>query len=136
MDIRPIRTEADHEAALRQIDSLMDATPGSKDEALLEVLSTLVEAYEEKHFPIEAPDPIEAIKFRMEQRGFEQKDLARLLKSPARASEVLRKKRPLTIEMVRRLHREWQIPLESLVPPYRLARPKTVDKAKRQRRRV
>ncbi len=136
MDIRPIRTEADYEAALRQVDALMDAALGSKEEAALEVLSTLVEAYEEKNYPIEAPDPIEAIKFRMEQRGFEQKDLARVLRSPARASEVLRKRRHLTIDMVRRLHREWHIPLESLMAPYKLTRPKSGLKATAQRRRA
>lgn len=136
MEIHPIKTEADYEAALRQIDALMDAAPGTKEEATLEVLATLVEAYEEKKFPIEAPDPIEAIKFRMEQRGLEQKDLARLFHSPARASEILRKRRHLTIEMVRKLNREWQIPLESLVAPYKLTRPKIIARAKGQRRRA
>ena len=136
MDIRPLKTEVDYEAALRRVDALMDAAPGSKEEAELDILSTLVESYEENNFPIDPPDPIAAIRFRMEQQGLEQKDLARLFRSPARASEVLHKKRHLTIDMVRKLHREWRIPLESLVAAYKLARPKAALAAKAQRRRA
>ena len=136
MDIRPIKTKADYEAALHRIETLMDAATGSKAEAELDILATLVEAYEEHNFPIDPPDPIAAIKFRMEQQGLEQRDLARLFRSPARASEVLRKKRHLTIDMVRKLHREWQIPLESLVAAYKLASPKATLITKPQRRRA
>ena len=115
MNIRPIRTDEDHAVALRRIDALMDAEPGSPGGDELDVLVTLVEAYEDRHFPIDDPDPLAAIQFRMEQMGLTRRDLEPLLGSRGRVSEVLNGRRALSIQMIRRLHRELGIPLESLV---------------------
>jgi len=115
MKIQPIRTDADHAAALRRIDGLMDARPGTPEADELDVLATLVEAYEDRHFPIDDPDPLAAIEFRMEQLGLSRKDLEPLLGSRGRVSEILNGRRSLSLEMIRRLHRELDIPLESLV---------------------
>ena len=115
MDIQPIRTQADHEAAVARIAELMSAAAGSPEGDELEVLATLVEAYEQKHFPIEAADPIEAINFRIEQLGLARKDLEPYLGSRHRVSEVLNRQRGLSIEMIRRLHDGLKIPLEVLV---------------------
>ena len=115
MEIRPIRTEADHRRALKAIERLWNARPGTAQYDRLDVLATLVAAYEEKHHPIEAPDPIEAIRFRMEQLGLERKDLERYLGSRSRVSEVLSRKRRLSLRMIRSLHRELGIPAESLL---------------------
>jgi len=115
MQIRPIRTDADHAAALLRIDQLMDAEPGTPEADELDVLATLVEAYEDRHFPIADPDPLAAIQFRMEQLGLTRKDLEPLLGSRGRVSEVLNGRRALSLQMIRRLHRELGIPLESLV---------------------
>jgi len=118
MDIRPIRTVADHEAALAEIERLWHAAPGTSDHDRLEVLGTLVSAYEDREYPIEAPDPIEALKLYMEQQGKTQADLAMLLGSRSRASELLNRKRCLTMEMAWKLHTEWRIPAASLIRPY------------------
>jgi HTH-type transcriptional regulator/antitoxin HigA len=115
MQIRPIRTEADHAAALRRIDRLMDAEPGTPEADELDVLATLVEAYEDRHFPIGDPDPLAAIQFRMEQLGLSRKDLEPMLGSRGRVSEVLNGRRALSLQMIRRLNRDLGIPLESLV---------------------
>ena len=115
MTIRPIRNASDHESALKRIQALMSAKPGTDDGDELDVLATLVEAYEAKHFPIEPADPIEAIKFRMEQMGLERKDLEPLIGSRARVSEVLNKRRGLSLKMIRALHKELDIPLEALI---------------------
>jgi HTH-type transcriptional regulator/antitoxin HigA len=115
MKIQPIRTDADHAAALRRIDSLMDARAGTPEADELDVLATLVEAYEDRHFPVADPDPLAAILFRMEQLGLTRKDLEPLLGSRGRVSEVLNGRRALSLQMIRRLHRELEIPLESLV---------------------
>lgn len=115
MEIRPIKTEADYEAALQEIESLMTAEPHAPEGDRLEVLVTLVEAYEAKHFPLDLPDPVEAIKFVMEQRNLTVKDLVPLIGKPNRVYEILNRKRPLTLEMIRRLHRELGIPAESLI---------------------
>jgi len=115
MKIRPIRTDEDHAAALRRIDRLMDSEPGSPEGDELDVLATLVEAYEDRHFPIDDPDPLTAIQFRMDQMGLTRKDLEPLLGSRGRVSEVLNGRRALSIQMIRRLNRELGIPLESLV---------------------
>ena len=115
MNITPIKTARDYDRALRRIEQLMDATPGTKNGDGLDVLTTLVEAYEAKHQAICPPDPIEAIKFRMDQLGMTRKDLEAMLGGRGRVSEILTKKRGLSLEMIRRLHRELQIPLESLV---------------------
>jgi HTH-type transcriptional regulator/antitoxin HigA len=119
--IRPIRSEADYDAALRRIDRLFDARKGSRDGDRLEILLALVAAYEARNWPIEPPDPIDAIRFRMQQAGYTQSDLAKLLGSRSRASEVMRRRRPLTMRMAWRLNREWGIPADSLIRPYRLA---------------
>jgi HTH-type transcriptional regulator/antitoxin HigA len=113
--IKPIRTEADYDAALAEIDTLMDAEPGSPEGDRLDILVTLVEAYEARHWHIDPPDPIEAIKLRMQQRGLTRQDLEKVLGSKSRVSEVLNRKRPLTLDMIRRLHDLWGIPAESLI---------------------
>lgn len=115
MDIRPIRTERDHERALRRIETLMDAELGTEEGDELEVLTTLVEAFEEKHFPVDTADPIDAILFRMEQQGLDRKDLEAFIGSRHRVSEILNRKRGLSLEMIRRLHAGLGIPLEVLV---------------------
>ena len=115
MEIRPIKTEADHEAALQEIESLMTAKPNTPEGDRLEVLVTLVEAYEAKHFPLDLPDPVEAIKFVMEQRNLTVKDLVPMIGKPNRVYEVLNRMRPLTLKMIRRLHRDLGIPAESLI---------------------
>lgn len=120
MNIRPIKNEKDYAQALEHIESLMDAKPNTPQMDELEVLTTLVEAYEEQHHKIEAPDPIEAIKFRMEQEGLKQKDLVPIVGSKSRVSEILNRKRKLTIEMIRNLHKQLHIPIESLFVDYKI----------------
>jgi HTH-type transcriptional regulator/antitoxin HigA len=117
MNIRPIRTENDYKAALRELSSYFDnePSPGTEDGDRFEILATLVEAYETKHFPIDAADPIEAIRFRMEQGGLTVKDLVPSIGQPNRVYEVLNRKRGLTVEMIRNLHRNLGIPAESLI---------------------
>ena len=115
MDIRPIRTKRDYERALRRIETLMDADPDSDEGDELEVLATLVDVYEEKHFPVGAADPVEAILFRMDQQGLERKDLEPFIGSRHRVSEVLNRKRGLSLDMIRRLHAGLGIPLQVLV---------------------
>jgi len=121
MDIKPIRTPADHATALKEIERLWDkARPGTPDGDSFEVLSALVDAYERKHIKIPAPDPIAAIRFRMEQEGLTTKDLLPIFKTRARASEVMAKKRRLNLPMIRRLHARLSIPIECLVQDYKL----------------
>jgi HTH-type transcriptional regulator/antitoxin HigA len=115
MDIRPIRTRRDHAAALRRIEELMDAATGTAESDELDILATLVQAYEDRHFPIDDPHPLDAIRFRMEQLGLTRKDLEPLLGARGRVSEVLNGRRALSLQMIRRLNRELGIPLESLV---------------------
>lgn len=117
MDIRPIHTDADYKATLKEISALMEADPelGTPDGDRLDVLTTLVQAFEAKHFPITAPDPVEAIKFRMEQSGLSVKDLEPLIGKPNRVYEVLNRRRPLTLAMIRRLHQGLGIPAEVLI---------------------
>jgi HTH-type transcriptional regulator / antitoxin HigA len=103
MQIHPIRTEQDHEMAVRRIEKLIGAVPGSAEGDELDILATLVDAYEAKHHAIDAPDPVTAIEFRMEQQGLSRKDLEPLIGSRARVSEILTRKRSLTLNMVRRL---------------------------------
>ena len=119
MNIKPIKTQEDYNAILSQIEKLMDAKPNTPQMDELEVLTTLVEAYEKQHYKIDAPDPIEAIKFRMEQEGLKQKDLVPIVGSKSIVSEILNKKRKLTIEMIRNLHKELHIPVESLFLDYK-----------------
>ena len=110
-----IKTEEEHAEALSRVASLMDAKPGSAREAELELWALIVERYEEEQFPIDLPDPVEAIKFRMEQEGLRQKDLAKFFPGKNRVSEVLNHKRPLSLGMIRSLHRGLGIPAEVLL---------------------
>ncbi len=120
MNIKPIKTEADYEAALDEVEQLFDTTPNTPEGDRLEVLTTLIEAYEEKHYPIPSPDPIETILYYMESRGLSRSDLELYIGSRARVSEVLNRKRPLTIYMIRKLHAGLGIPAEILIRPYPL----------------
>ena len=122
MHIKPIKTEANHRAALARIDELWEAEPNTPEADELEVLVTLVDAYEEAHFPIDVPDPIEAIRFRMEQQGLEDKDLVAFLGQRSRVTEVMNRKRGLSITMIRKLHEGLKIPLECLVKEYQLVK--------------
>ena len=117
MEIKPIVTKADHRAALKEIESLMSARLGTPHGDRLDVLVTLVEAWEKKRYPMELPDPIEAIKFRLDQSGLGPKDLVPMIGQLNRVYEVLARKRPLTLQMIRRLHRDLGIPAESLIKP-------------------
>jgi HTH-type transcriptional regulator / antitoxin HigA len=117
MEIKPIVTKADHRAALKEIEALMPARLGTPEGDRLDVLVTLVEAWEKKRYPMELPDPIEAIKFRMGQSGLGPKDLVPMIGQLNRVYEVLARKRPLTLQMIRRLHRDLGIPAESLIKP-------------------
>ena len=118
MDIRPIKTRADHRPALKEVERLMDARPGTPAGDRLEVLTTLVEHYESRHEPIEPPHPIEALRYHMESRGLTRRDLEKYLGSRARVAEVLNRRRPLTIEMIRKLHAGLGISAEVLIRPY------------------
>lgn len=124
MDVRPLRTEADYNWALKEIEQYFEREPkrASPEADRFDVLAALIEGYEAKHWPIEAPDPVDAIRLRMEQLGYTQSDLGRLLGSRSRASEIMNRKRVLTIEQAHRLHREWNIPAEALLQPYALKR--------------
>ncbi len=115
MDPKIIKTKAEYQSALEHLEGLMDAEPGSPEENQLELWSLLVEQYEKEHIPIGPPDPIEAIKFRMDQMGLKQKDLAEFISGKSKVSEVLNRKRSLSLTMIRQLHRHLQIPAEVLV---------------------
>lgn len=118
MEIKPIRTKADYRAALKEIETLMSAHTDTPEGERLDVLATLVEAYEKKHYRLDLPDPVEAIKFRMEQSGLGPKDLVPMIGQINRVYEVLSRKRPLTLQMIRRLHRDLGIPAESLIKEF------------------
>jgi HTH-type transcriptional regulator/antitoxin HigA len=115
MNIKPIRNKRDYEAALHAIEPLMSAKRNTPEGDLLDVLVTLIEAYEARHFPLDLPDPVEAIKFMMEQRNLTAKDLVPFIGKTNRVYEVLNRKRPLTMAMVWKLHSELGIPAESLI---------------------
>lgn len=117
IDIRPIRNERDYSWALAEIEKYFDREPaaGTPAAARFDILAALIEGYEAKHWPIEAPDAVSAIKFRMQQRGWTQQDLAKLLGSKSRASEILARKRGLTLAQAYKLNRDWQIPAEALL---------------------
>ena len=123
MDIRPIRTEEDYKAALREVSAYCDnePEPGTPDGDRFEILVTLVEAYEAKHYPIDLPDPVEAIKFRMEQAGLSAKDLVPAIGRLNRVYEILSRKRPLTLSMIWKLHQKLGIPAECLIQPPKAA---------------
>jgi HTH-type transcriptional regulator/antitoxin HigA len=117
--LRPIRTEADHQAALAEIERLWGAKLGTPDGDRLDVLATLIDAYEAERDPMDPPDPIDAIRFRMEQQGLTRKDLERVLGTRTRVSEILNRKRSLSIGMIRRLHAELGISADVLIRPTR-----------------
>ena len=119
MTIKPIKTKKDYHNALVRLELIFDAKKGSREGDELEILGILIEKYEDEHFPIEFPDPIEAIKFRMEQMGYNQTDLANVVGLKSRASEILNKKRKLTLEMIRLLHTSLNIPTEVLIQAYK-----------------
>ncbi|MHA6281174.1 helix-turn-helix domain-containing protein [Salinimicrobium sp. CAU 1759] len=118
MKIKPIRNEQDYQKALERLEVIFDAKRGTEEGDELEILSILIDNYENEHFPIGMPDPIEAIKFRMEQMGMKQKDLAEVFGFKSRVSEILNKKRKLTLEMVRKLNTTLHIPTEVLIQDY------------------
>lgn len=124
VNVRPIRTERDYETALAEVEALMNARTGTAEGDRLEVLSTLVEAYEAQHHSIEAPDPIALVEFVMEQRGLERSDLGEFLGPRGRVSEVLGKRRALSLTMIRKLNAGLGLPASALVKPYRLKPPK------------
>ena len=115
MDIRPLKTEVDYQAALKEIEMLMHAAADTPEGDRLDVLVTLVEAYEAKHYPLDLPDPVEAIKFTMEQKGLTVKDLEPMIGRSNRVYEILNHTRPLTLKMIWRLHKGLGIPAESLI---------------------
>ncbi|WP_425389607.1 helix-turn-helix domain-containing protein [Ekhidna sp.] len=116
--MKVIKTEKDYLAALKQLDELFDAEENSSDGEKAELLMILIEDYEERNYPVDPPDPIEAIKFRMEQSGMKNKDLAQVIGYKSRVSEILTKKRKLTLKMIRNLHDKMNIPYESLMTEY------------------
>lgn len=118
MEIKPIKTEYDYNQALERLEIIFDAKNGSSEGDELEVLGILIDQYENEHFPIGLPDPIEAIKFRMEQMGYNQNDLADIVGLKSRASEILNRKRKLSLEMIRQLHERLHIPTDVLIQAY------------------
>ena len=120
INIKPIKTEADYDIALARVNDLMDAKPDSPEGDELDVLVTLIEKYEALHYPIDAPNPIEAIRFRMDQYDLIDKDLIPYIGQSGRVSEILSFKRKLTLSMIRKLHSGLKIPTESLIQDYEL----------------
>ncbi|MGA9639197.1 helix-turn-helix domain-containing protein [Flavobacterium sp.] len=118
MEIKPIKTENDYHQALQRLEIIFDAKNGSPEGDELEVLGILIEKYENEKFPISLPDPIEAIKFRMAQMGYNQNDLANIVGLKSRASEILNRKRKLSLEMIRQLHERLHIPTDVLIQTY------------------
>jgi HTH-type transcriptional regulator / antitoxin HigA len=124
MKLKPIKTVSDYEAALKEVERLWNAEDGSEDGDRLEILVTLVEAYEDVHFPMGTPNPIDAIKFRLEQQGLDAKALVGVIGNRTRVYEVLRGDRPLSLAMIRRLNKEFKIPAEVLIQPVVLRKKK------------
>jgi HTH-type transcriptional regulator / antitoxin HigA len=118
MTIKPIKTKKDYEDAIARLEIIFDAKKGSPEGDELEILGMLIDHYENEHFPIGFPDPIEAIKFRMEQLGYNQSDLANVVGLKSRASEILNRKRKLSLEMIRQIHDKLNIPTEVLIQAY------------------
>lgn len=118
MTIKPIKTKKDYLQSMKRLETLFNAKNGTPEGDELELLSILIEQYEESHFPIDFPDPIEAIRFRMEQMGYSQDDLAKIIGLKSRASEILNKKRKLSLKMIRQLHNQLHIPTDILIQPY------------------
>jgi HTH-type transcriptional regulator/antitoxin HigA len=123
MSLRPIKTDVDYQQALAEIEALFEAQPNTLEGDRLDVLTTLVEAYEQKHHPVLPPDPIEALLYHLESRGLTRRDLEPYLGSRARVAEVLNRRRALTMGMIRRLHQGLGLPAEVLIQPYPLSRP-------------
>ena len=121
MEIKPIKTDADYQAALKEIETLMMAAPETPEGEKLDVMVTLIEAYEAKHFPLDLPDPVEAIKFEMERKGLTVKDLEPMIGKSNRVYEILNYKRSLTLKMIWKLHDGLGIPAESLIKPTQLS---------------
>jgi HTH-type transcriptional regulator/antitoxin HigA len=119
-ELKPIRSEADYEAALAEVERLWSAKTGTPDGDHLDVLVTLIDAYEAEHYPMDPPDPIEAIKFRMEQQGLTRKDLEPIIGTRTRVAEVLNRRRGLSIDMIRRLHERLGISADVLIRPSRI----------------
>ena len=118
MKIKPIKKKKDYEQALERLEVIFDAKRGTEEGDELEILGILIDQYENERFPIDLPDPIEAIKFRMEQMGYTQTDLANAIGLKSRASEILNKKRKLSLEMIRQLHDKFNIPTDVLIQAY------------------
>lgn len=118
MKLKPIKNKKDYQQALNRLEIIFDAKKGSKEGDELEILGILLDQYENEHFPIDLPDPIEAIKFRMEQLEYTQTDLAKIVGLKSRASEILSKKRKLSLEMIRQLHEKLNIPTDVLIQSY------------------
>ena len=116
--LKIIKTEAEYKIALEHLDAIFDAKRGTSEGDELELLTLLIDKFEKEHFPIDLPDPIEAIKYRMEQLGYKQKDLADIIGLKSRVSEILNKKRKLTLEMVRKVHQVLNIPTDMLIKEY------------------
>ena len=119
MEINPIRTESDYAVAMRRIERVWGAAPGTPEGDELEVLVTLAESYERQHYPIDLPDPVEAIKFRLEQEGKDYRALIGVIGQRTRVYEVMRRARPLSLNMIRKLHSQLEIPAEVLIQPAR-----------------
>ena len=124
MTVRPIKTEKDYDTALKMIERLWGSSRSGPEGDLLEVLVTLVEAYERKHYPIDGPDPLDAIRFRLEQLGADYRSLVGIIGHRTRVYEVMRGDRPLSLDMIRRLHQKFQIPAEVLIKPSKRRRTK------------
>ena len=120
MELRPIKTESDYRNALKEIERLFDAEPNSPDSDRLDILTTLVEAYEQQYYPIELPDAIEAILYYLEARGLSDRDLERSIGSQEQVTAILKRQQPLTLDIIRRLNQELGIPAEILIKPYSL----------------
>ena len=118
MNLKPIKTKKDYQQALNRLEVIFDAKKETKEGDELEILGILIDQYENEHFPIDLPDPIEAIKFRMEQLGYTQTDLAKVVGLKSRASEILSKKRKLSLDMIRQLHDKLNIPTDVLIQAY------------------
>jgi HTH-type transcriptional regulator / antitoxin HigA len=134
MQVKPIRTNKDYEAALHSIEKLSGAMPGTEEGDLLDILITLVETYEREHFPIDLPDPIQAIKFRLEQQGKDYRALIGIIGQRTRVYEVMRRDRPLSLAMIRNLHTKLRIPAEVLIRPGKLRKKRAAGHSKPKRR--
>jgi HTH-type transcriptional regulator / antitoxin HigA len=133
MEIKPIRTEADYRAALARVEEIWDAEAGTPESDELDVLSVLIEVYEEEHYPMDPPDPIDAIKFRMDQMGLARKDLEPCIGSRSRVSEVLTRRRGLSLVMIRKLNAKLGIPAEVLIAGYPLESGRAADRDRQVR---